>query len=148
MHCSLNLGAICAHNFPQGETQMREISTSNESCFASPEFEVNLKCTDIRHQRTDLHCPWQNGRIERLFGTLKEQLNQVHIQSAEHLQSLLDEFKHWYNTIRLHQHLGYQTPQEVWQQQKPSNIKRNAEKAQPIWWTGWSGQLSGMQWSC
>jgi transposase InsO family protein len=28
----------------------------------------------IRMQRTDVHCPWQNGRIEQLFGTLKAAL--------------------------------------------------------------------------
>ena len=65
------------------------------------------------------------------------------------LQSLLDEFKHWYNTIRLHQHLACQTPQEVWQQQKHSKTSNKpAVKAEPIWWPGWSGQLSGVQWQC
>ncbi len=128
----------------------RCIRTDNESCFTSPTWLAALNQSGIRHQRSDLHCPWQNGRIERLFGTLKEQLNQVHIQSAEHLQTLLDEFKHWYNNIRLHQHLGYQSPQEVWQQQKPQYLKTSNKNAplDPIWWTGWSGQLSGVQWQC
>jgi putative transposase len=125
----------------------RSIRTDNERCFNSAAFTNHLQTSSIRHQRIDLHCPWQNGRIERLFGTLKQQLNQVQIQSAEHLQSLLDEFKHWYNSIRLHQHLGYQTPQEVWQQQKPAKKTNNAN-VQPIWWTGWNGQLSGVQWQC
>jgi putative transposase len=127
----------------------RSIRTDNESCFTSRAFSIALQAANIRHQRIALHSPWQNGRIERLFGTLKQQLNQIHIQSAEQLQSLLDEFKHWYNTIRLHQHLAYQTPQEVWQQQKHSKkSNRPAIKAEPIWWTGWSGQLSGVQWQC
>lgn len=128
----------------------RCIRTDNESCFTSPTWLAALNQAGIRHQRSDLHCPWQNGRIERLFGTLKEQLNQVHIQSAEHLQTLLDAFKHWYNNIRLHQHLGYQSPQEVWQQQKPQYLKTPNKNAplDPIWWTGWSGQLSGVQWQC
>jgi putative transposase len=125
----------------------KRIRTDNERCFTSDAFQNSIQAAGLRLQTTELHCPWQNGRIERLFGTLKAQLNHIQIQSAEHLQSLLDEFKHWYNTIRLHQHLGYQTPQEVWQQQKQPN-KTLTPKAKPTWWTGWSGRLSGVQWQC
>jgi putative transposase len=100
-------------------------------------------------QTTELHCPWQNGRIERLFGTFK-QLHQIQIDSAEQLQELLDEFKHWYNTIRLHQHLDYQTPQAAWQQQRQPQVQESNRRAQskPTWWTRWDGQLSGVQWQC
>ena len=31
----------------------------------------------IRHQRTEPHCPWQNGRVERFFGTLKASLDRL-----------------------------------------------------------------------
>ena len=86
--------------------------------------------------------------LNRLFGTLKEQLNPISIQSAAHLQSLLDEFKHWYNSIRLHQHLSYQTPQEVWQRQKQPETTHGTAGAKPIWWIGWNGQLSGVQYQC
>ena len=36
-----------------------------------------LRLMGIRHQRIDPHCPWQNGRIERFFGTLKPHLRQL-----------------------------------------------------------------------
>lgn len=126
------------------------IRTDNDRCFTSPIWYAALTQSGVRHQRSDLHCPWQNGRIERLFGTLKQQLNQIQIQSAEHLQALLDEFKHWYNNIRLHQHLGYLTPKEAWQQQKLRHTKKPNKnpQAEPTWWTGWNGQLSGVQWQC
>jgi putative transposase len=132
----------------------RSIRTDNESCFTSGQFSQVLSALQIRHQRSQLHCPWQNGRVERLFGTLKQHLHRIHIQNAEQLQSLLDEFKHWYNTIRLHQHLGYQTPQEVWQEQSKTAEKCKASKGQQhrhpemTWWTGWDGMLSGEQWRC
>jgi putative transposase len=138
------------HGHPQS------IRTDNEACFTSPTFSTALQSANIRHQRINLHSPWQNGRIERLFGTLKQQLNQIQIQSAQQLQSLLDQFKHWYNTVRLHQHLAYQTPQEVWQQQKQQQQQQQqaqtsvkpVTQAPPKWWKGWGGQLSGVQWSC
>ncbi len=52
------------------------IRTDNEAIFTSRMFRLGLKKLGIRHQRTDPGCPWQNGRIERLFGTLKEKLDQ------------------------------------------------------------------------
>jgi putative transposase len=102
----------------------KRIRTDNERCFTSAVFQTLLHSQCIRRQTTELHCLWQNGRIKRFFGTLKQQLYCIQIKSTKHLQILVNEFKHRYNTIRLHQHLGYQTPQEVWQQQinvKPKN---------------------------
>jgi putative transposase len=124
----------------------KRIRTDNERCFTSTTFKTLLQNQGIRLQTTELHCPWQNGRIERFFGTLKQQLDRIQVESAEHLQTLLDEFKHWYNTIRLHQHLGYQTPQEVWQQQIDAKTSAPLTSCNPQWWTGWSGQLRGVQW--
>ena len=53
------------------------IRTDNEAIFTSRAFRLGLKQLGIRHQRTDPGCPWQNGRIERLFGTLKHKLDQL-----------------------------------------------------------------------
>lgn len=47
------------------------IRTDNEACFVSRTLRCTLALLGIRMQRTDVHCPWQNGRIERLFGTFK-----------------------------------------------------------------------------
>jgi putative transposase len=126
--------------------QPKHIRTDNERCFTSTTFKTLLQNQGIRLQTTELHCPWQNGRIERLFGTLKQQLDRIQVESADHLQTLLNEFKYWYNTIRLHQHLGYQTPQEVWQQQIRAEPSAPITSCNPQWWTGWGGQLRGVQW--
>jgi transposase InsO family protein len=48
--------------------------TDNESNFSSPILTGALWTLGIRHQRTDPFCPWQNGRIERFFGTFKERI--------------------------------------------------------------------------
>jgi transposase InsO family protein len=50
------------------------LRTDNEPAFASPRFSVALWLVGVRHQRTEPHSPWQNGRIERFFWTLKERL--------------------------------------------------------------------------
>ena len=58
-----------------------------------------------------------NGRIERLFGTLKPILRKVSPTTTMALQKALVEFSHFYNQIRPHQGLGGLTPQEAWKGQ-------------------------------
>ena len=55
----------------------RAIRTDNERCFTSSLFALGLKLLGMLDPRIDKGCPWQNGRIERFFGTLKQNLKQV-----------------------------------------------------------------------
>jgi putative transposase len=125
--------AVLVHGKP------KFVRTDNERCFTGQAFADPLALQGIQPQRSDMHCPWQNGRIERVFGTLKQYLNMITFDTREQLQVLLDEFMTWYNTIRPHQHLEGRTPFEVWhaidyKKAKPKSIE---------WWTGWDGMLSG-----
>ena len=92
----------------------KAIRSDNERCWTSRSFSSAIRLLGIRHQRTELHCPWQNGRIERCFGTLKSFLDQVVVNDAAHLQMLLNQFQLWYNEIRPHQALHGATPLEAW----------------------------------
>jgi transposase InsO family protein len=92
----------------------RRIRIDNEACFVSRGLSFALNLLGVRLQRTQPHCPWQNGRIERLFGTLKRQLDRVCIVDAEDLRRKLVEFRLWHNHARPHQHLRGQTPAEAW----------------------------------
>ena len=47
--------------------------------FRSVAFRITLWLAGIRHQLTVPGCPWQNGRIERLFGTLKAKLDRIEV---------------------------------------------------------------------
>jgi putative transposase len=55
----------------------RSVRTDNEACFASRVFAAGLWLAGIAHQRTVPGCPWMNGTIERLFGTLKCKLRDI-----------------------------------------------------------------------
>ena len=93
----------------------------------------------IRHQRSDPGCPWQNGRIERLFGTLKQKLDQWCVADTVQLAGDLTMFSFWYNRVRPHQHLGGRTPHEVW-----CGIDPFARKAKLRgWFEAWDGLLQG-----
>lgn len=115
------------------------ICTDNESCFTSKLFSISLWLLAIKHQRIDMGCPWQNGRIERFFGTLKDRLNHWEVDSFEQLGSALSQFRLWYNHVRPHQYLDGRTPAEVWQVQDIFNTKAKQE----VFFEAWDGLLSG-----
>lgn len=58
----------------------------------------------IKHILGRVHHPQTNGKIERWFGTYKQEFDERF--------SNLDEFKYFYNGERLHQGIGYLTPLE------------------------------------
>jgi transposase InsO family protein len=106
----------------------KAIRTDNESVFANHLFKLILTMTGIKHQRTQLHSPWQNGRIERLFGALKPLLRQLTIPSQAALQRALDEFTLFYNHVRPHQNLEGRTPAQAWNKVTWTDLKQNPPK--------------------
>lgn len=91
----------------------RALRTDNESVFTSRLFRSSLWLLGIEHQRIEPLCPWQNGRVERFFGTLKHKLDRWLVPDIEGLQTSLGQFRAWYNHVRPHQHLASRTPAEV-----------------------------------
>ncbi len=69
------LGHLCLAIAQHGEP--RKLLTDNEAIFNSWVFKGFLRLAGTQHQTTQKHAPWQNGRIERLFGTLKPLLKQL-----------------------------------------------------------------------
>ncbi|MFZ5562402.1 MAG: integrase core domain-containing protein [Pseudomonadota bacterium] len=92
----------------------KSIRTDNEAVFTSRLFRSGLALLGIRHQRSDPGCPWQNGRIERFFGTVKSVLDKLVVPDAASLQHTLTLIATWYNTVRPHRHLQGRTPLEAW----------------------------------
>ena len=116
------------------------IRTDNEAIFTSRLFRTGLFVLGIRHQRSDVACPWQNGRIERFFGTLKERMNQLEVRSFDCLQEGLKEYRFWYNFVRPHQHLDGRTPAEAWERKRKCSFSGKNEH----WFEAWDGLLKGL----
>ncbi|MEO7065615.1 MAG: integrase core domain-containing protein [Rhodanobacter sp.] len=116
----------------------RAIRTDNEIIFHSRLFRFALTWLGISHQTTELHCPWQNGRIERFFGTLKGKLDHWAVADRATLNASLSLFRHWYNHVRPHQHLQGLTPIEAW---NPGDIRRRPLRR--VWFEAWDGLLQG-----
>lgn len=114
----------------------RVIRTDNEACFTSQALRGALIVLGIRSQRTDTHCPWQNGRIERLFGTFKACIARTTVLDGEDLRVKLIEFRAWYNHARPHQHLDMRTPAEAW-----NGMQRSTKTPRLV--RVWDGDLAG-----
>lgn len=114
----------------------RAIRSDNDAVFRSYLFRFMLILLGIKHQRTDPHCPWQNGRVERFFGTLKDKLDRWLVASGDELSVALAQFRFWYNHVRPHQHLDGRTPAEAWTGALKS-------RRAPQWFSAWDGLLCG-----
>ncbi|WP_197457653.1 IS3 family transposase [Snodgrassella sp. CFCC 13594] len=61
------------------------------------------------------HCPQQNGMVERLIRTIKEQCVHRHsFESLQHANWVLSDLIQFYNKVRPRQALGMKTPAEVY----------------------------------
>ena len=125
--------AIGSHGKP------KKLRSDNDAVFKSRLFRTVLALVGIRQQFSDPGCPWMNGRIERLFGTLKGKLNRFKIDGHEMLSTMLSEFGFWYNAVRPHQHLNGCTPDEVWY-----GINPYADSPKSVqFFSAWEGVLQG-----
>ena len=129
------------------------LRTDNASILVSKRFRWFLRLFNIRHQRSDVGCPWQNGFIERLFGTLKQKLNQINVDNGAQLNFALHEFNTWYNEIRPHQGLDGRTPAEAWAWLTECiSAKQFEEKVieSVAPFVAWEGLLTGyrIRWKC
>ncbi len=115
------------------------LRTDNEPIFTSLPFRFGLWLLRVRHQRTTPHCPWQNGRIERIFLTLKERLRRWFDEAGvpDDLTEDLLTVRAWYNHLRPHQHLDGRTPAMVW----AGKTKPGRGKARFV--SLWNGRLTG-----
>lgn len=117
----------------------RIIRTDNAPVFHSKVFRTVMAAAGIRHEFTEPGKPWQNGRIERLFLTLKQKLNLIVPKNRLTLNLLLGEFAFWYNEVRPHQHLHGLTPAEAWRGIDPYTTPSKSVRR----FSGWGGLLRG-----
>ncbi|MFZ6770200.1 integrase core domain-containing protein [Undibacterium sp. Di26W] len=107
-------------------------------CFGK-KFRRGMRELGIRQEFSAQGKPWQNGRIERFFLTLKEKLNLTVPVNGLMLDCLLSDFTAWYNLIRPHQHLHGYTPNEVWTGVDPYVSAPKSVQ----YFSAWDGLLTG-----
>jgi len=77
--------------------------------------------------------------VERFFGTLKEKLDRLAVDSCEALNGALSEFRFFHNHVRAHQNLDGRTPAEAWAGIDPFADGCKKE----FWFDAWDGLLRG-----
>ncbi len=117
------------------------IKMDNHPVFKSKLVRKILTHFKIKCRYSEPGKPWQNGRIERFFGTLKSQLKEYAIRDSQHLGCTLEQFQYWYNAIRPHQHLQGRTPNDAWENFNPF---KHAPKLADLFST-WEEKLKGIR---
>ena len=116
------------------------IKTDNCAVFHSKMVRLALKTCGIIQRFSRPGRPWENGYIERLFGSLKAMLKGYAIRDTQHLALTMAQFQFWYNNCRPHQHLMGQTPAQKWHGVNP--FKRIPQKQ--MLFDFWEGKLKGL----
>ena len=74
-----------------------------------------MRSYGLRQEFITPHCPQQNGMVERLIRTLKEQCVHRHrFESVQHASRIIADWILFYNTQRPHQALKMKTPAEAY----------------------------------
>ena len=105
------------------------VRCDNDAVFKTFIFQAVLTLLGVQQQFTQAASPRQNGRIERLWRTLKETLGtqplrysdgvrevqmRMKLAGVNAMAEVLDAFKVHYNHSRPHQSLAGRTPGMVW----------------------------------
>ena len=91
-----------------------EIRSDNGSGYISKEFKVVLRENGLGHHRIKPHCPEENGLIERLHRTLREELDGEALTNLLVAEGVFARVVRRYNEQRLHSALGYLTPADYY----------------------------------
>jgi len=102
-------------------------------------MKTTLYLLGVKQQTTDIASPWQNGKIERLFLTMKQSFQDIIFPTSQSLKNGLHEFRFFYNHIRPHQHLYGRTPSEVWDNKPMANSTTH----EALYFTALCGNVAG-----
>jgi putative transposase len=87
------------------------LRSDNGLVFTSRAYTRIVRSYGLRQEFITPHCPQQNGMIERVTRTLKEQCVHRHrFKIQQHASRIIGEWIRFYNTRRPHQALGMRTP--------------------------------------
>lgn len=118
----------------------KSIRSDNEIVFTSKLMRFTLWLLNIKQETTEIASPWQNGKIERLFGTMKQSFTDLIFPTSKTLEEGLSEFRFFYNHVRVHQNLDYNTPANAWCG-KPMSTSKTAREI--VYYRGLCDNVAG-----
>ena len=91
------------------------LRSDNGLVFTSRTYTRLVRSYGLRQEFITPHCPQQNGMVERLIRTVKEQCVHRHrFENQRHAMRVLGDWIQFYNNRRPHQALGMKTPAEAY----------------------------------
>lgn len=108
--------------------------SDNGTQLTAKSFKKFIKDLGLKHVRTAYRHPESNGQMEVFFKTLKYEHIYLQDRYENMLQAKLDidRFIKYYNEERLHQALGYVTPEEEYQGLGETIRRENSEKLKSV----------------
>jgi len=110
--CAAFLARAAAYFADKGITRIERVMTDNAFAYRNS-ADVKRVCVDLgaRQKFIKPHCPWQNGKVERLNRTLATEwaYRQVFTSNADRMAALAPWIED-YNTVRRHSALGGKPP--------------------------------------
>jgi putative transposase len=90
------------------------LRSDNGLVFTSRSYTALVRSYGLRQEFITPHSPEQNGMVERLIRTLKEQCAHRHrFETLQHASRVIGDWISFYNNRRPHQALGMKTPVEA-----------------------------------
>ncbi|BEV16223.1 integrase core domain-containing protein [Herbaspirillum sp. DW155] len=90
------------------------LRSDNGLVFTSRSYTALVRSYGLQQEFITLHCPQQNGMVERAIGTLKEQCaHRYRFETLQHASRIIGDWIGFYNHRRPHQALGMKTPAEA-----------------------------------
>lgn len=91
------------------------LRSDNGLVFTSRHYTRLVRSYGLRQEFITPHCPQQNGMVERVIRTLKEQCIHRHrFESQQHATRVVGDWIQFYNHRRPHQALDMKTPAEAY----------------------------------
>jgi putative transposase len=91
------------------------LRSDNGLVFTSRNYTRLVRSYGLQQEFITPHCPQQNGMVERVIRTLKEQCVHRHrFESQQHATRVIGDWIQFYNHRRPHQALGMKTPAEAY----------------------------------
>jgi putative transposase len=107
-----------------------EIRSDNGSGYISKEFKIVLQENGLGHHRIKPHCPEENGLIERMHRTLREELDGEALTDLLEAERVFARVVRRYNEQRLHSALGFLTPADFY---RGNPSERYAARRTKLW---------------
>jgi putative transposase len=90
------------------------LRSDNGLVFTSVAYTRLVKSYGLKQEFITPHCPQQNGMVERVIRTLKEQCTHRHrFETHQHASRVISDWIRFYNHRRPHQALGMKTPADA-----------------------------------